>query len=248
MPSRSIILVFALLVSAFPAFARDFFLDVEGGGAFSGYNDVRIPPDGGSEFSLSEELSADAAVFGRLRAGFRFGGKHRIFALAAPLRLSSSGRSSREIVFHGASFPAGTDLNGTFRFDSYRLGYRYDFEVSRAWRLGLGVTAKIRDAEIRLEGGGRESAKVNTGFVPLLGFYASWQATETLGVIMEGDGLASPGGEGRAEDVFIGLTYRMSPRVDWRAGYRLLEGGADVESVYNFALIHFAALGVTVRW
>ena len=35
------------------------FIDLEGGAVFSGYNDVRIPPDGGTEFSLSEDFSTD---------------------------------------------------------------------------------------------------------------------------------------------------------------------------------------------
>jgi hypothetical protein len=29
-------------------------------------------------------------------------------------------------------------------------------------------------------------------------------------------------------------------------GYRILEGGADNDEVYNFALFHYAAVGVTV--
>jgi hypothetical protein len=33
-----------------------------------------------------------------------------------------------------------------------------------------------------------------------------------------------------------------------RAGYRVVEGGADVESVYNFTWINYAALGATVRF
>jgi hypothetical protein len=32
-----------------------------------------------------------------------------------------------------------------------------------------------------------------------------------------------------------------------RLGYRLLEGGADVAEVYNFALIHYAYVGAAVR-
>lgn len=42
-------------------------LDIESGFVFSGYNDVRIPGDGGTLFSLSEELETDPEVFYRIR-------------------------------------------------------------------------------------------------------------------------------------------------------------------------------------
>ena len=65
-----------------------------------------------------------------------------------------------------------------------------------------------------------------------------------LSLALKGDALVGP--VGRAEDVFLGFVYQPSSRVGVRAGYRLIEGGADVDQVYNFAFIHFAALGLRV--
>ncbi len=42
-------------------------LDIETGAVFSGYNDIRIPGDKGTLFSLSDELEADPEVFYRIR-------------------------------------------------------------------------------------------------------------------------------------------------------------------------------------
>jgi hypothetical protein len=36
-------------------------------------------------------------------------------------------------------------------------------------------------------------------------------------------------------------------RVQVRVGYRIVEGGADNDEVYNFALLNYASAGVTIR-
>ena len=51
----------------------------------------------------------------------------------------------------------------------------------------------------------------------------------------------------RAEDIFVGLGYLVRPQFTLKAGYRILEGGADVDSVYNFALVHYLCLGAVLR-
>lgn len=51
--------------------------------------------------------------------------------------------------------------------------------------------------------------------------------------------------QGRAEDAQIALTYNLAKGVRFRAGYRILEGGADNSEVYNFALFHYASAGLT---
>ena len=51
---------------------------------------------------------------------------------------------------------------------------------------------------------------------------------------------------GRAEDVLLALTWRLRDDLTLKAGYRMVEGGSDVDSVYTFAWIHFAVVGLTV--
>jgi hypothetical protein len=63
---------------------------------------------------------------------------------------------------------------------------------------------------------------------------------------VEGDALAAP--QGRAEDVFVGVVVPVNRRLSVKAGYRFLEGGADVDEVYTFALVHYAAVGAIVHF
>ena len=221
-----------------------FSADVETGLVFSGYNDVRIPGVGGTLFSLSEELETKSSPFFRLKVGYVISRKHSLSLLVAPLRLKGEGRLDRAVFFENREFPADTPLESTYRFDSYRVGYRFHFYNTPAAELGLGVTAKIRDASIRLASDSQRAEKTNTGFVPLLNFVAAWKPTGSLRLLVDGDALAGP--QGRAEDILLAVQYSPARKVGLKLGYRLLEGGADVDEVYNFTLINYLVVGGTL--
>lgn len=226
--------------------AAGFSLDIEGGAATSGYNDVRIPGDEGTDVSFTDDLTSDTVPFWRARLSYEFGERHTISALYAPLKVTASGTLDRDVSFEDAVFASGTSVDAEYVFNSYRLTYRYEFRPGEDLELGLGFTAKVRDAAVRIEGGGVAEEKTNVGLVPLINFRIAWRITDTLKATMEGDALAAP--QGRAEDVFVGLGYGLSDRVELRAGYRILEGGADNDEVYNFSLVNYASLGMTVRF
>ncbi len=221
-------------------------LDLETGGVFSGYNDVRIPGDGGTLFSLSEELEIDPSIFFRLRAFYDFNPRHHLGVLIAPLSLNSTGQLDRDLIFEGETFPANTPLDATYRFNSYRLVYRYDFLLRDKIELGIGFTAKIRDAEISVRGNGIESNSTNVGFVPIIHFRLLWNFYDKFAFLLDGDALAAP--QGRAEDVLAAINYQAYDHIGLKLGYRILEGGADNEKVYTFALIHYAVIGAIINF
>ena len=221
-------------------------VDVESGLVTSGYNDVRIPGDTGTLFSLSEDLSTESAAFVRARVEYTLGERHTLSALYAPLSLEASGILAGDVAFAGEVFPAGTDVVGNYTLNSYRLTYRYDFRTEGRLRAGIGFTAKIRDAAIGVEGGGLEAEKTNVGFVPLVNFKATWELHPGLALLIEGDALAAP--QGRAEDVTVAILYDLNERIRIRGGYRFVEGGADNDEVYNFAFLNYATVGVTASF
>ena len=219
------------------------FVDFEAGPAFPGYNNVRIPGDGGTEFSLTRQLSAPATPYFRARAGVRIG-RHEVFAFFAPLTIRPTGTVPYDVLFVDAVFPANTFLDATWTFDTYRLTYRYSIVDDATWQVAIGATALVRVASISLTGGGLHQVKDNVGIVPLLSFKVAWTFAGPWSVLLDGDALAVP--QGRAEDVFLGIRYRFGDAVAGRVGYRILEGGGDNSSVYNFALVNFLAFGFDV--
>ncbi len=245
---KTVLSGFALFIIISPLKSADWFFDLETGLVTSGYNDVRIPNASGTLFSLSEDLDIQNKEFFRIRAGVTLGSRHTISIFAAPLTLRAEGVLPDSIFFNEEQFSAQTQVNGFFTFNSYRATYRYDFVRSKKWIVGIGFTAKIRDAEIRVESPDKFSSKTNVGFVPLLNFRIEYAAFPAVRILLEGDALASPGGQGRAEDVFLGLLIRGGPHVDFKAGYRVVEGGADVDEVYNFAWINFYSVGMVINF
>ncbi len=238
-------IVAALAAAAAPrvAHAVEPFVDVEIGAAWAGYNDVRIPGDGGTRFSLTDDLEASAAPYFRVRLGATFARRHTLFAFFTPIRLESRGTLPFEVSFAGQTFAAGDEVLARYRFDSPRLTYRYGLLRRDRLDLDVGVTAKIREAAISLQGD-TYAERTDTGLVPLLSFRVAWRLTPALALVLDGDALAAP--QGRAEDVVAALEVTLREGVRVRVGYRVLEGGADNDEVYTFALVNHVGAGLTV--
>jgi hypothetical protein len=239
----AICFLFILFVNSLSLYGQASF-DLETGAVATGYNNVRIPGDQGTLFSLKDDLISKTEIFLRLRVNYTIKSRHTLSLLYAPLETVSKGNVPYDILFEGVTFPASTDLTGTYKFNSYRLTYRYEIVLKPKFEFGLGFTAKIRDAKIAMASTGLESVKTNVGFVPIINFRMLWKPYEKFGILLEGDALAAP--QGRAEDILIAATYRVSDHLGLKVGYRILEGGADNAEVYNFALFNFAAVGLFI--
>jgi hypothetical protein len=245
--ARSLAMTSVLIVLALrPLAAGSLRLDLEGGLASTRYNDIRIPGDKGTAISFSDELKSNQAGFWRLRLIVPLGERHELLALAAPLRFEASGSVAREVIFKSDAFPANAPLAGDYRFDSYRLTYRYAIRHGKNPEISLGLTAKIRDASVRLQSGSLSAEKSNTGLVPLINFRVRVKLRQRTSLLIEGDALAAP--QGRAEDVLLALERELNDSLSVRVGYRLLEGGADNEEVYTFSWINYLTAGLALRF
>lgn len=218
-------------------------LDVETGVLFTDYNDVRIPGDQGTLLSLKNDIQSARGGFIRIRANYTLKSRHTFSLLYAPLKTTGTGSVGNDILFNGETFMANTALNSTYKFNSYRLTYRYKIVDRPKLEFGLGFTAKIRDANIGLGSPTQNTVKSNVGFVPIINLRLFYKHNDKLGLILEGDALAAP--QGRAEDIQLAATYKFNDNFDFRLGYRILEGGADNDEVYNFSLFHYAAVGIS---
>jgi hypothetical protein len=142
-------------------------------------------------------------------------------------------------------FEAGVPIEATYRFNSWRLTYSYQFYRSSRWAGWVGFTAKIRDAKIELEQEGTSAVKTDVGFVPLLHVRGWYRFASRWRLVLDIDALA--GGPGRAEDVSLKLYADIDRHWSVSAGYRTVEGGADVDEVYNFAWLHYVVASVVYR-
>ena len=238
---RYFIFFFSALCTALPLSAQ-WSIDVESGAAYNSSNTFRIPGDSGTKVSLANEFDCEPVMFSRFRVGYANNPRESWSVLIAPLYFSGDGQNDHDIAFNGITFPAGSNLHAGYRFNSYRISYRKNYSIDGPFTYGYGVTLKVRDADISLSDGTQYSKSNNLGIVPLINFRANWQLTPRCGFLLEGDALAAP--QGRAEDIMAAFTYRLDEKTTARIGYRMLEGGADNDNVYTFALINYALLGM----
>lgn len=227
--------------------SRPFSIELEAGPTWQSKNDVQIPNDqNGTKFSL-DDLAGDGPWAGvRLNALWDITERHGVRLLLAPLSYSETGHLDKEVQFAGETYTPGSPVKGSYRFNSWRLSYRYHFYDLDRWNLWAGITAKVRDAEIRLKQDGRSSNDDDIGLVPLLYFAARYQFDNHWSVAIDLDGLA--GGPGRAVDFGIKLNYALDDRYELGLGYRTLEGGVDNDDVYNFAWFNSLVLSGRVRF
>ncbi len=222
-------------------------VEAEGGPVWQSYNDVEIPNDGtATRFSLSDLAGAGPWAAGRLYVTWNPEGRHGLRLLVAPLTIRATGVPGSPISFAGEDYAAGVPTEARYTFNSYRLTYRYRFHEGARTRAWVGFTAKVRDAVIALEQGQTTSRKTDVGFVPLLHLAGDWRFAPRWAAGVDIDALA--GGPGRAEDAAVKVGYDLSDRWSLRAGYRMVEGGADVEQVYTFAWLHYAVASVAVSF
>lgn len=222
-------------------------LELEAGPAWQSYNDQQIPNNpSATRFSLSDLAGTGPFPAGRFYATWNVNERHGLRLLVAPFSLTETGVSDVAVNFAGETYAAGAPIEATYKFNSYRLSYRYRLRSSERATTWVGFSAKIRDALVELQQGATTSSKDDLGFVPLLHLAGEWRVAPRWRVNADFDGLA--GGPGRAFDVAVKAGYDLSEPVTVNVGYRTVEGGADVPEVYSFAWLHYAVASVVWRW
>jgi len=241
------VLLFAPGSAVFAQDVSAFVIELEAGAIWQTRNDVQIPNDAtGTRFSLVDLAGKGPWPAGRLYLTWNISRRHSVRALLAPLSYTETGSLLEPVAFVGQTYVAGEPVTATYKFNSWRISYRYRFMDRQRLRLSIGFTAKIRDAKIELTQAGTSSKKTDVGFVPLVYLAADWRFARQWHLVFDFDGLA--GGPGRAFDVALQLGYEFDDHWGIRGGYRTIEGGADVESVYNFAWLHQAAVSAVYRF
>lgn len=220
---------------------------IEGGAVWQSRNVARIPNStAGSKFSLRDLQGGGAEAAWRVDATWQIAERHHLRAMYAPYSISRTGTPASALQFDGVTFAVGEPTRIHYRFDSYRLSYRYRFHHGGEWTWWGGATLKVRDASIGLSQVGAEAAYDNTGRVPLLSLAGYRRLGDRWTLVLDADGLLAP--QGRAFDIALKARYALGERLSLGLGVRTLEGGADNDNVYTFAWQHYAFAEVSWRF
>ncbi len=223
-------------------------LSIESGYVTTQSNNVRVPngdQNAGTLFSLNDDFDdGGSGVFFRGEIAYLINDRHTLEATAAPLTVEYNDSSKESIDFAQTNF-TGDNINGSYQFNTYRFSYRYRIINRSKFKFDLGASLLVRDARIALSQLEDTADDTDLGYVPLVSFQLSYATADRLSLLLKGDALVGP--VGRAEDVFAGLLYEViKNKIEIKGGYRVIEGGADVDQVFNFAFFHFADLGLVI--
>lgn len=230
------ILILLLFSNSLAAYSGK--ISIELGSASTQFNYLQIPRDTGTKVDLPTKTDFP---YLRLEGFYSLYAKHNLRFLLAPFSSSYEIAPSANVLFNQTNFAPGT-LKVNYKFNSYRLGYVYDWLIQDSYQIQIGFTAKIRDAYIELLQNGLQSKKSNVGFVPLLYLAATYNFYDNFNLNFEMDALA--GGPGYAVDASLTTSYHVNDRIPIYIGYRSLSGGADTKDVKNFAAFNFFFLRV----
>lgn len=216
--------------------------------AFGGRNTVQRPNDQqGTRISLNGDFNRKSSVrfSPRLELEYSYN-RHHAVATAALLTDRFEGAAPYNFLYDNELFVAGSNIDATYRFNTYRLTYRYRLVENSNINFEIGATLLFRDAYISFEDEAKESKFSNFGVAPLISYYFEWKALDRLSLLTYGDAFAIK--VGRAEDIFVGAKYRITPMLSAIAGYRLLEGGSDSDKVYTMSAFHFVSVGLGIEF
>jgi hypothetical protein len=220
-------------------------LHLEIGTVENTYNQVQIPGNEGTRFNLANSLS-ESNIYHRISFSHKSQSSHGFRLLYAPLRVTGNNVYDKDITFQGVPFNANQRVETEYQFNSYRASYFYQFIDQKNWILRLGGTLKVRDAKVKLTQGDQNKFKKNSGIVPLVYLFSEYHWDNGFRIAFDFDGLVAP--QGRAFDMAIMGGYYFSSNINLNIGARMLEGGADNDTVYNFSQFNFLFTSLQIKF
>lgn len=221
-------------------------VELETGGLWFSRNRARIPSDTGTTVDLRDLTGSGGDPYFRLYVSYEFNERHSVRLNLAPVSETGTGILDRDVEFDGETFDADTPTRVRYKFNTYRLTYRWMFHREADLDLGVGAALLVRDAYIELRQDDVRARNKDFGFVPLLHLYGAYHLTDRTSLVLDLEGAAAP--QGRAVDFAVQVRHALPSGWQVFGGYRTLEGGADNSSVYTFAWLHHASVGIGYRF
>jgi hypothetical protein len=220
-------------------------LILEAGAVWQERNDVKIEPDTGTYFEFND-FDRGPFFHYRLEAKKQLSEKHALRLVYAPFNLEVKDTPKKAITFEDTTFNTTEKLTVKYMFNSYRLSYAYKlYSGTDSW-FDIGLSAKVRDAEISLKQGSNKESYDNVGFVPL--FYIAYMTKFSDKWSLFSDFDFAYASQGQAFDFAIKFRRSISESQKLGIGYRTLEGGADNDKVLSWSWFNYALLDYTVSY
>jgi hypothetical protein len=103
-----------------------FSLEFETGAVWQSRNQIQIPDsNAGTRFALTDIQGNGPEAHRRIELTWNMTHRHSLRFVYAPLAFSGTGAFGTPVNFAGGSFSPGTAVDSEYKFDSYRLKFRF---------------------------------------------------------------------------------------------------------------------------
>ena len=194
----------------------------------------------GSDVNLIEDLGIEKHKLGKFDLVLRPGKKHRFRFQRLPIHYEANNTVKRSFVFNGQSFNVGLPVQTMANFDTYRVGYEYDFLYFARGFVGAMIDVKYTDVNVELNVElnspiGKEFTKAFAP-IPTFGFIGRGYPLPNLAITSELSFLRVPDslaekldGDGSYTDFDVNATYNFNRFIGAQAGYRRVNIFYDVD-------------------
>lgn len=206
------------------------------------YNYFELPNSQSNRVDLP---NSESLLGVRLTGFFTTKNNNKIYFLVAPFTARYNFESTKSFTFNDTIFSQGVDTKVSYKFNSYRIGYfwAHTFNNIELW---YGGSLKIRDAFIKVSQSSTSDKFTNIGIVPLLGFGFEAHLWQSFALYHHTDALGSS--QGSAYDSQLDLRFYLSASSVLSVGGRILGGGAENDTLENFAQFTYITAGYTHKF
>lgn len=228
-------------------------LEVEGGPLWIIENEGRYGAQG-TLFSAREVGQTRNLVPAmRYTVEWRPAERHGLLFLYAPLDVTTRATLERDLTFRDRTFSAGSTVDHRYLFEGYRGSYLYRLVDRGAFRLDLGGSLQIRNAEVAFTDAdtGSRISENDIGLVAAVKVRARYVTPWQLFAGAEADAISSfgVGVKGALYDAAVVLGVPMTDAAELLFRVRYVGGGAEVprRDLYNWAHLLVPSLGVRLQ-
>jgi hypothetical protein len=180
----------------------------------------------GTEIDVKSDLGYTDEAIRQFRLVLRPGRKHKFRVEYIPIKFEGDAILNRDIIFNGIEFNVGLPVQSQFEWDTWRLGYEYDFVYTDRVYAGFIVEVRQTTARLQLDSPIDSEFTEARGPIPGIGGVFRGYPAKNFSITAEITGLNVPEideYEGQFIDVDIYGTLNFSNNFGVQGGYRALD-------------------------
>jgi hypothetical protein len=207
----------------------------------------------GTQISAADDLGITSKNITELRLVLRPAKKHKFLVNFLPMSYTAQSNVHRNFVFNGQTYGLNIPVATELKWNTWTLGYEYDFLYTDRWFVGLVVQAKATDVEVNLAAPGLSEFAIAKAPIPNIGGIARVYVAPNISVTGQLIGIKIPESinpDYRAHYVDFDLygTVNFTNNVGAQVGYRSLNVGYTIKKDAGTFVMKGLYFGGVVRY